>query len=86
MNVAKSVPHANRRLELGITMHQAVAKLPVDEQAGWLDRAIENGWDRATLRDAIAGRAADAAYAAVKGLAAVGITSDALDVRPGAMR
>ncbi len=33
-----------------------------------------------------AGRAADAAYAAVKGLAAVGITSDALDVRPGAMR
>lgn len=59
--VCRAVPHANRRLELGISMHQAVAKLPVEEQAEWLDKAIVEGWDRDTLRKAIAGESLDPA-------------------------
>lgn len=51
--VCKHIPLGIRRPELGFTDHEPVAALDPDDQAAWLSRAVENGWSRSDLRDAI---------------------------------
>lgn len=52
-SVCAKVPRENRRKDLGFWIHSEVAKLDAAEQPRWLDAAIENGWSKTDLRDAI---------------------------------
>lgn len=52
-SVCKRIPIGIRRIELGFSEHEPVAALDPDDQAAWLAKAVENGWDRSALRDAI---------------------------------
>lgn len=55
-SVSKSVPQGNRRGPelLSWSHHQALQDVESEEQVGWLDRAIEQGWTVGELRKAIA--------------------------------
>jgi hypothetical protein len=76
MNVAwvgRQVPASRRREGVDFTYHQAVAALPPEKQESLLDRAVESGWKRYQLREAvkaeeqaIAGRAVTVDGAAVE--------------------
>ncbi len=48
--VARKVPLKNRHPELSWSAHAAVARLPVDQQRAWLDRAFSQGWSSTDLR------------------------------------
>lgn len=52
-SVCSKVPRRNRRPELGFWIHSEVAKLDVDEQPKWLDKAIKKSWTKNDLRDAV---------------------------------
>lgn len=52
-SVCASIPKANRRKELGFWIHQEVAKLDVEEQPAWLQKAIDEGLTKMDLRAAI---------------------------------
>lgn len=43
----------HRRVELGFGEHEAVAALELGDQAYWLNRAVEESWNREDLRNAI---------------------------------
>jgi hypothetical protein len=47
------VPVGVRRVELGFSDHEPVAALDAEQQVIWLERMVENSWDRAELRQAI---------------------------------
>lgn len=58
MNYASTctrIARARRRKELPFTVHEVVARLEPDEQVEWLQKAIDEGWTREELRDAIRG-------------------------------
>jgi hypothetical protein len=48
--VARRFEWSRRRPELSFQHHAEVAALPPDEQDGWLDRAVRQGWSRNQLR------------------------------------
>jgi hypothetical protein len=48
--VARRFEWPRRRPELSFQHHAEVAALPPDEQDGWLDRAVRQGWSRNQLR------------------------------------
>lgn len=52
-SICKNVARDTRRKELGFWIHAEVAPLDAAEQSVWLERAIEHGWTRRELRDAI---------------------------------
>lgn len=52
-SVCSRVKKAVRRRELGFWIHQEVAALEPDEQASWLQRAIDEGWTTRELRQMI---------------------------------
>lgn len=49
-----------RRVELPFRTHEPVSPLEREQQIFWLQQAIDNGWTRDDLADAIAGRTIDA--------------------------
>lgn len=53
VRICVNVPKSRRRKELSFSMHEPVAALTADEQKEWLQLAIDNGWKRGELRDAI---------------------------------
>lgn len=53
--VAENVEFTRRRKELSWSHHREVASLEPKEQDKWLQKAIDNGWTRKELRDAIHG-------------------------------
>lgn len=55
-SVCARVAKARRRPELGFWIHAEVASLEPREQVAWLAKAIDEGWKRNELRDAIRGR------------------------------
>ena len=52
-SICGKVAKARRRPELGFWIHAEVAPLEPDEQIEWLQRAIDEGWTRNQLREAI---------------------------------
>lgn len=52
-SICRKVAKARRRKELGFWIHAEVAPLDPEDQVQWLQRAIDEGWNRAALRDAI---------------------------------
>lgn len=52
-SICRRVARERRRKELGFWIHAEVASLSPEDQIEWLARAIDEGWNRATLRDAI---------------------------------
>lgn len=52
-SVCGRVAKSRRRKELGFWIHAEVAKLSPEEQTEWLQRAIDEGWTRNQLREAI---------------------------------
>lgn len=52
-SVCNRVLKPQRREELGFWIHAEVAPLEPQEQEQWLQAAIDNGWSRSDLRDAI---------------------------------
>lgn len=54
-SVCGKVPKERRRKELGFWIHQEVAPLEPADQENWLAQAIDEGWTRSQLRDAIRG-------------------------------
>jgi hypothetical protein len=52
-SVCGKVAKSRRRKELGFWIHAEVAPLEPDEQTAWLQKAIDEGWTRGDLRDAI---------------------------------
>lgn len=52
-SVCAKVARARRRTELGFWIHAEVAPLEPEEQVQWLQKAIDEGWTRSELRDAI---------------------------------
>lgn len=52
-SMCRKIAKARRRKELGFWIHAEVAPLDPDEQVEWLQRAIDEGWRRSELRDAI---------------------------------
>lgn len=52
-SVCARVAKSRRRSELGFWIHAEVAALEPEDQVDWLQRAIDEGWNRAALRDAI---------------------------------
>jgi hypothetical protein len=52
-SVCGKVARSRRRSELGFWIHAEVAPLDPEEQIEWLQKAIDNAWTRAELRDAI---------------------------------
>ena len=48
--VARKVPIRNRHPDLSWSAHAAVARLPVDSQRAWLDRAFAEGWSSTDLQ------------------------------------
>jgi hypothetical protein len=53
VRICQLVPLPIRRVELDFSIHEAVAALDREDQIYWLAQAVENGWDRASLRQAI---------------------------------
>lgn len=53
--VAARIPHVRRRTNLSWSHHREVAAMPPDDQDYWLDRSIEEGWNRTDLRTALRG-------------------------------
>lgn len=53
VRICQSVPLPIRRVELDFSIHEAVAALDRDDQIYWLGRAVDEGLDRAQLREAI---------------------------------
>lgn len=51
--LARKVPYHNRRENLSLSHHEAVAPLPHKHQATMLDLAELNNWDRDTLREKV---------------------------------
>lgn len=71
--VGRLVEPARRRADVSFSHHEAVAKLPPEHQDDLLDAAVEQGWSRYDLRDAVrerreqlAGKAVDATGAPVE--------------------
>lgn len=52
-SVCDRIKAGQRRAELSFSHHQEVAPFEPDEQAEWLKRAVDNGWNRNQLREAI---------------------------------
>lgn len=52
--LARNVPYQNRREDLSLSHHEAVASLPPKHQVTMLDLAELNDWDRDTLREKVA--------------------------------
>ncbi len=52
-SICGRVARERRRSELGFWIHAAVAPLDPEEQIEWLQRAIDEGWTRVQLQDAI---------------------------------
>lgn len=52
-SVCSRIARSRRRAELGFWIHTEVAALEPDDQSFWLSQAIENGWTKAELRQAI---------------------------------
>lgn len=51
--ICERIARERRRSELGFWIHAAVAPLDPEEQIEWLQRAIDEGWTRSQLQDAI---------------------------------
>ena len=51
--ICAAIPLERRHPALDFSMHEPVAALEPEEQDEWLQRAVDEGWDRAQLRDAI---------------------------------
>jgi hypothetical protein len=52
-SVCAKVARSRRRKELGFWIHAEVSPLEPEEQSQWLQKAIDSGWTRNELRDAI---------------------------------
>lgn len=52
-SICRRVSRERRRQEVGFWTHAEVAPLEPDEQTEWLQKAIDNGWGRTALRQAI---------------------------------
>lgn len=52
-SVCSKIARSRRRKELGFWIHVEVAPLEPDEQVHWLQQAIDNGWTKSELRQAI---------------------------------
>lgn len=52
-SICARVARSRRRPELGVWMHEPVAKLEPKEQVKWLDHAVKKGWTRDQLRRAV---------------------------------
>lgn len=52
-SVCAKIARSRRRAELGFWIHAEVAPLEPEEQIAWLQKAIDEGWKRNELRDAI---------------------------------
>lgn len=55
MSLCARIAKSRRRVELSPLTHEPVAKLTPDEQTYWLEQAVQNGWSREQLREAING-------------------------------
>lgn len=53
-SVCSRIAVSRRHPALTLSQHEPVAALPADEQREWLERAVENGWDRDEIRNQIA--------------------------------
>jgi hypothetical protein len=86
----RHVKPANRRAELSFGHHSAVASLPEDQQVFWLGQAVEQGWGRTQLREAIKeaglGRKALPASSTTPGHAEALDAVDAAAVEAGTVR
>lgn len=52
-SICQRIALSRRRVELDFGVHEPVASLEPDEQTEWLQRAIDEGWGRDELRNAI---------------------------------
>lgn len=52
-SVCTRIARSRRRVELPFTVHEAVAALEPEEQNEWLQKAVDEGWNREDLRSAI---------------------------------
>lgn len=53
VRVCEGVKKKQRRPDLHFSVHEPVYRLEPDEQTKWLKKAVEEGWTREQLRDAI---------------------------------
>lgn len=51
--IGRLIEPARRRAQVSFSHHEAVVSLPAPEQEKLLDRAVEEGWSRYDLRDAV---------------------------------